>query len=139
MIELEMVRHMVKRGLLLTPVVVLAALVLAGPEGAASAALGLAITIVNLWVGGRILGGLAENRPELLLPGAMVALVLAFVATGGALFALQRLDFIDFPVTAITLVGSHLALVTWEAADRLLRLPAEEKKTPTSDALKTRS
>jgi hypothetical protein len=136
MIELEMVRHMVKRGLLLTPVVVLAALVLAGPEGAASAALGLAITIVNLWVGGRILGGLAENRPELLLPGAMVALVLA---TGGALFALQRLDFIDFPVTAITLVGSHLALVTWEAADRLLRLPAEEKKTPTSDALRTRS
>jgi len=60
----------------------------------------------------------------------MVALVLAFVATGGALFALQRVDFIDFPVTVFTLVGSHLALVTWEAADRLLRPPLKKRRHP---------
>ena len=134
-----MVRRMVVRGLIITPVVVLALLALAGPEGALSGAIGLAITVVNLWVGGRILGGLAENRPDLLLAGAMVALLVAFATTGGALFALKQVDFIDFQVVAITLVASHLVLVTWEAADRLLRLPAAESKKPHSDAVRTRS
>ena len=134
-----MVRRMVVRGLLLTPVVALVLLALTGVDGALAGAIGLVLTVLNLWLGGRILGGLAENRPDLLLVGAMVALVVAFALTGGALIALEQVDFIDFQVAAITLVASHLVLVTWEAADRLLRLPPAEPKEPNSNAARTRS
>lgn len=138
MIELEMVRQMIKKGLLVAPFLIIATGALTGLDGALSVAIGLSITVANLWIGGRIVGGLAENHPDLLMAGAMAALGLALVVTGGALAALQRVDSIDFPLAAVALVGSHLALVTWEAADRLLRLPPAEETTPMSNDARTR-
>ncbi len=120
-VELEMMGNMVRRGLWLTPGVALIAAVFGGLEGFLAAVVGLALTIVNLWFGGRVLGGLAENRPDLLLAGVVLVLLIAFAATIGALVALKQVDFIAFPLTAIIFAGSHLILVTWEAADRFLK------------------
>jgi hypothetical protein len=128
-VEFEMMGHMVRRGLWLTPGVALIAAVMGGLEGFLAAVVGLALTIVNLWFGGRVLGGLAENRPDLLLAGVVLVLLIAFAATIGALVALKQVDFIAFPLTAIIFAGSHLTLVTWEAADRFLKPePTPSKK-----------
>ena len=128
-VELEMMGNMVRRGLWLTPGVALIAAVFGGLEGFLAAVVGLALTIVNLWFGGRVLGGLAENRPDLLLAGVVLVLLIAFAATIGALVALKQVDFIAFPLTAIIFAGSHLILVTWEAADRFLKPePTPSKK-----------
>ena len=128
-VEFEMMGHMVRRGLWLTPGVALIGAVIGGLEGFLAAIVGLALTIVNLWFGGRVLGGLAENRPDLLLAGVVLVLVIAFAATIGALVALKQVDFIAFPLTAIIFAGSHLILVTWEAADRFLKPePTPSKK-----------
>jgi hypothetical protein len=120
-VEFELMGNMVRRGLWLTPFVALMAVVIDGLEGFLAAVLGLGLAIANLWFGGRVLGGLAENRPDLLLPGAIVVLAVAFGVTIGALTALKQVDFIAFPMTAIIFAGSHLTLVTWEAADRFLK------------------
>jgi ABC-type proline/glycine betaine transport system permease subunit len=120
-VEFELTGHMVRRGLWLTPVVVLVSVVIGGLEAFPGAVLGIALALANLWFGGWVLGGLAENRPDLLLPGAIVVLAVAFGATIGALTALKQVDFIAFPMTAIIFAGSHLTLVTWEAADRFLK------------------
>ena len=120
-VELELTRHMIRRGLWLTPVVALVAVVIGGLEALPGAVLGIGLAIVNLWFGGRVLGGLAENRPDLLLPGVIVVLAVAFGATIGALTALKQVDFIAFPMTAIVFAGSHFTLVTWEAAERFLK------------------
>ena len=129
-IELEMMGNMVRRGLWLAPGVALIAAVFGGLEGFLAAVVGLALTIVNLWFGGRVLGGLAENRPDLLLAGVVLVLLIAFAATIGALVALKQVDFIAFPLTAIIFAGSHLILVTWEAADRFLKPePTPSKST----------
>jgi len=128
-VEVEMMGHMVRRGLWLTPAVALVAALIGGLEGFLAAVVGLALTIVNLWFGGRVLGGLAENRPDLLLAGVVLVLLIAFAATIGALVALKQVDFIAFPLTAIIFAGSHLILVTWEAADRFLKPePTPSKK-----------
>jgi hypothetical protein len=128
-VEFELMGNMVRRGLWLTPFVALISAVTGGLEGFLAAVLGLALAIANLWFGGRVLGGLAENRPDLLLPGAIVVLAVAFGATIGALTALKQVDFIAFPLTAIIFAGSHLILVTWEAADRFLKPePTPRKK-----------
>jgi len=120
-VEFELMRNMVRRGLWLTPIVTLVAVVIGGLEAFPGAVLGIGLAIANLWFGGRVLGGLAENRPDLLLPGVIVVLALAFGASIGALTALKQVDFIAFPMTAIIFAGSHLTLVTWEAADRFLK------------------
>jgi hypothetical protein len=129
-VEFEMMGNMVRRGLWLTPGVALIGAVIGGLEGFLAAIVGLALTIVNLWFGGRVLGGLAENRPDLLLAGVVLVLLIAFSATIGALVALKQVDFIAFPLTAIIFAGSHLILVTWEAADRFLKPePTPSKST----------
>jgi len=128
-VEIEMMSHMVRRGLWLTPGVALICAVIGGLDAFLAAVLGLALTIANLWFGGRVLGALAENRPDLLLAGVALVLLIAFGATVGALVALKQVDFIAFPLTAIIFAGSHLILVTWEAADRFLKPePTPSKK-----------
>ena len=58
-----------------------------------------------------------------------LVLLIAFAATIGACSGSKQVDFIAFPLTAIIFAGSHLILVTWEAADRSLKPePTPSKK-----------
>jgi hypothetical protein len=117
-----MVRRMARRALFLSPVVILAvaAIALARGEDAlvwgGSAAIGLALTLGNLWLSARIIGGVAENNPQLLMPAAMISFTLGLALLTGIAFLLKATDFVYFPVTGLTLIGAHLALVLWEAA-----------------------
>jgi hypothetical protein len=139
MIELAIVRHMIVRGALLAPILVVVLLAVEGPEAALSGAIGLGMTLVLLWLSGRIIGGLAENRPDLLMVGAMVAMVVSLAGAGVALVALERVDFVDFRVAALTLVVSYLVLIIWEAADKFLKLPPQQDNESESRAKTTRS
>ena len=139
MIELAIVRHMVVRGALLAPILVLVLLAVAGLEAALAGAIGLGLTLLLLWLSGRILGGLAENRPDLLLVGAMVAMAVSLAGAGVALVALERVDFVDFRVAALTLVVSYLVLIIWEAADKFLKLPPKQHDRSENRAKTTRS
>jgi hypothetical protein len=139
MIELAIVRHMMVRGALLAPILVLVLLAVAGMEAALAGAIGLGLTLLLLWLSGRILGGLAENRPDLLLVGAMFAMAVSLAGAGVALVALERVDFVDFRVAALTLVASYLVLIIWEAADKFLKLPPKQHDGSESRAKTTRS
>jgi hypothetical protein len=138
MIELAIVRHMLLRGALLAPILVVVLLIVEGAEAALSGAIGLGLTLLLLWLSGRIMGGLAENRPDLLMVGAMAAMVVSLAAAGVALVVLERVDFVDFRVAALTLVASYLVLIIWEAADKLLKLPPQDNDSE-SRAKTTRS
>jgi len=111
-----MVRRMVVKGLLIVPVLVTALWLWNGAEWAVSGAVGLAMTLLNLWVAGKIIGSVAERNPKLLLAAAMVAFTLGLALLTAIAFALKAADVVYFPVTGITLVVSHLGLVLWEAA-----------------------
>ncbi|CAN5764863.1 hypothetical protein BH20ACT23_BH20ACT23_24260 [soil metagenome] len=139
MIELAIVRHMIKRGALLAPILIVVLLAVDGLEAAGAGAIGLGLALLLLWLSGRIIGGLAENRPDLLMAGAMVAMVVSLVGAGVALVALERVDFVDFRVAAITLVTSYLVLIIWEAADKFLKLPPKQDNGSESRAKTTRS
>lgn len=111
-----MVRRMAIKGLLVAPAVVAALWIADGAGWALSGAVGLGMTVLNLWLAAKIIGTVAERNPKLLIAAAMVAF-----ATGLALLtliavALKATDVVYFPVTGITLVVAHLALVLWEAA-----------------------
>ncbi|HYP22192.1 MAG TPA: hypothetical protein VEV43_01345 [Actinomycetota bacterium] len=116
MIELGMVGRMARRALLLTPVLVAILWLVDGPKWGLSGAAGVAMTLGNLWLSARILGGVAERQPKLLLPAGLAAFMLGLFLLTMVALALRELDLVYFPVTGFTLIGCHLGLVLWEAA-----------------------
>jgi hypothetical protein len=111
-----MVRRMTRRALLLAPVVVVLAGIFGDLESAWSAAIGIAMTLMNLWLAARIIGGVAENSPQLLMAAGLGAFALGLLILTGIALALRSAQVVFFPVTGLVLVGSHLLLVLWEAA-----------------------
>ncbi len=116
MIELRMVGRMARRALYLTPVLVAILWLVDGPKWGLSGAAGVAMTLGNLWLSARILGGVAERAPKLLLPAGLATFMLGLFLLTMVALALQGLDLVYFPVTGFTLIGCHLGLVLWEAA-----------------------
>ena len=111
-----MVRRMIVRALWLAPVVILALWLFGSPRWALSGAIGLAMTLGNLWLSARIIGGVADRTPQLLLPTALAAFALGLLLLTAVALGLRAADLVYFPVTGLVLVGSHLVLVLWEAA-----------------------
>ncbi len=115
MIEMQMVVRMAKRAALITPVLALVLWVVGGPIWALSGIVGVAMTLGNLWAAARIIGGVADNNPMLLLVAAMVAFTLGLLLLAGIALGLQALDVVDFPVVGFTLLGTHMIVVLAEA------------------------
>lgn len=110
-----MVVRMAKRAMFLAPILIVALWFFGGPLWALSGAVGVAMTLGNLWASARIIGGVADNNPTLLLVAAMVAFTLGLALLGAIAFALQALEVVDFPVVGFTLIGTHMVLVISEA------------------------
>ena len=122
MIEFQMVRRMAMRALWIAPIVVASASIFGGVRYGVSAAAGLAMTVGNLLFSGRIIGGVAEKTPQMLLPVGLGAFALGLLLLTGVMFALQAIDIVYIPVTGFVLIGSHLLLVLWEAASTYGRI-----------------
>ena len=116
MIEMQMVLRMARRALFLVPFLVAALWFFGGPLWALSGVIGVAMTVGNLWASARIIGGVADNNPTLLLVAAMVAFTLGLALLGAVAFGLQALEIVDFPVVGFTLIGTHMVLVISEAS-----------------------
>ncbi len=134
MIELEMVKRMIRRGLYLALPIVAFLAIVGQLEWAVSGAIGIALTLINLWLSGRIIGGMAENRPEMLMPAGMAAFGIGLIMLTVAAVLLKQVDSLEFAVTGVTLVGVHLTLVMWEAADAFLKLPSKKNPSPSTGA-----
>lgn len=120
-----MVRRMIGRGVRLAPIVVAALWIAGDARWGLSAAVGLTMALANLWLQARIIGGVAENNPQLLLPAAMTAFLLGLAVLTGVAFTLKAADVVFFPVTGLTLIGAHLVLVLWEAAGAYARIESK--------------
>ncbi len=111
-----MVRRMATRGLYLAPLVAFAWWVWAGPLPGVSSLVGSALTLGNLWMAARIIGGVAENNPKMLMPAGLATFALGLIGVTLICAFLSMSDLIYFPATGFTLIGMHLVLVLWEAA-----------------------
>jgi hypothetical protein len=130
LIELRMVHRMIRRGLVLTPVLAAGLWLFGSLEWAVSGVVGVAMTLGNLWLAARIIGGVAERAPQLLLPAALASFFLGLVALTGVALALRAADTVYFPVTGFVLIGSHLGLVLWEAAGAYEKIEPRGHRVP---------
>jgi hypothetical protein len=139
-IELQMVYRMLKKGVIVAPLVVLPFFIWGGVDAGVSALIGIAMALLNLLLSARIIGGIAENKPSLLLPAAMFAFMLGLGILVAIAFGLEALDFVTFKITGLVLIGTHLGLVLWEAAGAYpVKNVSTNPKNSANDALKARS
>ena len=115
MIELQMVRRMTLHALMLAPAIIGALWLWNGSRYGLSAAIGIGMTILNLYLSGLIIGRVADNKPHLLMPAALATFMLGLLVLTGVALLLRTTDAVYFPITGFVLIGSHLAVVLWEA------------------------
>ncbi len=112
--EGQIAGDLVRRLLIVSPLVLLVAGVVRGVDGLISAAIGLVLVGVNFLVAARLISYTARRSP-----GAVMGVVLGgYIVRIGVLFgialALENVSWIDIPVLVLTIAIVHLALLTWE-------------------------
>ena len=135
MIEAQMVRRMAVRGLVLAPFVIAGLGIAGGWLWAVSAAIGVAMTVGNLWLSGRLIGSVAESSPQMLLPMGLVTFTVGLLLLTLVSLGLKATGAIYFPVTGFVLIGTHLLLVLTEAGIAYKKIDAK----PTTNAINVRS
>jgi hypothetical protein len=110
-IAVDLARH----GLLVAPAVVLVAGLFRGVDGAASAALGLAVVVVNFLIAALSLEWGARRGGNALFAVALGGFLLRMVSILVVLFLAEALfGWADVVVLGLTLFVTHLGLLFWE-------------------------
>jgi ATP synthase protein I len=123
-VERDIAIDMVKRGVLLAPAVVLVAGLVRGWDGAAGAAIALAIVFANFLAAACIVSFAATISTKAAGIAATVGYVVRLAVIVAVLFAFRNVSWVDFPTLGLTLVGAHVGLLTWEAKHISMSLAA---------------
>jgi hypothetical protein len=120
-VAIDLARH----GLYIAPAVVIIAGVLRGVDGAASAALGLALAIANFLATAAGLGWAARRSPGVLMAVAFGGFIVRMAVLLGAMLLAEAIfGWTDVVVLGLTLFGTHLGLLFWELRSLSLTLAA---------------
>ena len=114
LVEREVALDIVKHGLMIAPVVVLAAGLIRGWDGASSAAIALGIVLVNFLAAAAIMSRAAKSGPTAIGAAALGGYVVRLAVILVALVLLRHQPWIDLPTLGIVIVGTHLGLLVWE-------------------------
>ena len=123
-VEREVALDIIRRGLMVSPIIVIAAGLIQGWDGAASAAIAIGIVIVNFLAAAAIMDRAAKSGPTALGAAALGGYIVRLGVILGALLLLRHVSWIDMPTLGIVLVGTHIGLLTWEAKHVSLTLAA---------------
>jgi hypothetical protein len=113
-VERDIAFDLVKRGLLIAPVVVLVAGLANGWDGTASAAIALGIVCLNFTLAAVSVGWAAKISPTMVGGVALGGYVVRLGLILAALVLLRHVSWIVLPWLGFTLVGAHLVLLFWE-------------------------
>ena len=123
-VEREVALDLVKRGLIVAPIIVAVCGLIRGWDGALSALIALAIVLVNFLAAAAIMTRAAKSGPTALGAAAAGGYIVRLAVILVALVLLRHQPWIDLPMLGIVLVGTHIGLLTWEAKYVSLTLAA---------------
>jgi len=136
LVEREVALDIVRRGLMVAPVILAISLV-RGWAGLASAAIALGIVLVNFLAAAAIMTRAAKSGPTAIGAAALGGYVVRLAVIVVALVLLRHQPWIDLPTLGIVIVGTHLGLLVWEMKYVSLTLAAPGLKParpgPTGD------
>ena len=135
LVEREVALDIVKRGLIVSPAILLVAGLLRGWTGVASAAVGLAIVLVNFLAAAAIMTRAAKSGATAIGAAALAGYVVRLAVILVALLVLRHQPWIDLPTLGFVIVGTHLGLLAWEMkyVSLTLAAPALKPARPSGD------
>jgi hypothetical protein len=113
-VEREVALDLVRRGLMVAPVILLVAGLLRGWPGVASAAIGLGIVLLNFLAAAAIMTRAAKSGAAAIGAAALAGYVVRLAVILVALVLLRHQPWIDLPTLGFVIVGTHLGLLVWE-------------------------
>ena len=138
-VERRIAVDLARRGLLVAPVIVLVAGLLRGVDGAASAALGLAVLVLNFLAAAISLEWGARRGGNALFAVALGGFLFRMVSILVVILVAQALfGWVDVIVLGVTLFLTHLGLLFWElrSVSFSLAAPGLQRDRPTPSARK---
>jgi hypothetical protein len=112
--EFAVSRDMVRRGLLVAPVLLVVSGVIWGLEGVSGSAYGLAIVLVNFIFAAGIITITAPRSLPLLMGSVMVGYVARLGLIFIAVLPVRDSTWISIPSLCATMLVTHLGLLVWE-------------------------
>ncbi|HSL74198.1 MAG TPA: ATP synthase subunit I [Ilumatobacteraceae bacterium] len=112
--EVAVSTDMVKRGLLVAPVMIAVCLVIWGLDGALSSAYGIAIVLANFALAARLISSTAPISLGLMMGAILFGYLLRLGLIFGAVWLVRDAAWISFPALGTTIIVTHLGLLVWE-------------------------
>lgn len=138
-VERRIATDLARHGLMVAPVIVLVAGVFRGVDGAASAALGLAVLVLNFLAAAISLEWGARRGGNALFAVALGGFLFRMVSILVVILVAQALfGWVDVVVLGVTLFLTHLGLLFWElrSVSFSLAAPGLQRDRPTPSARK---
>jgi hypothetical protein len=123
-VEREVALDIVRRGVVVAPVIVLVAGLVRGWDGAASAGVAIGIVLLNFLAAAAIMTRAARGGPTAIGIAALSGYIIRLAVIVVALVLLRHRSWIDLKTLGIVIVGTHLGLLFWEAKYVSLTLAA---------------
>jgi hypothetical protein len=113
-VERELAFDMLKRGVWFAPAILVIATMIWGTEGAASAALAIALVSVNLVLAALALSWAAKVSLTAIMAVSLGGFAVRMGLVTAVLFSVRDADWINMMALAITVLVTHLGLLFWE-------------------------
>lgn len=112
--EVAVTRDMVKRGLIVAPLLIAVCSFIWGMNGAYSSAYGIAIVLVNFLFAAGIVAVTARISLGLMMGAVLFGYLIRLGLIFLAVFLVKDAGWISLPALGATIIVTHLGLLVWE-------------------------
>jgi hypothetical protein len=113
-VEIDISIDMVKRGLLVAPVLIGLAALIWGADGAWSAAFAIALVLVNFALSAFLISATAKISLGLMMGATLFGYLIRLGLISVAVLLVRDADWISLPALGATIIVTHLGLLVWE-------------------------
>ena len=113
-VEVSVSKDLVKRGLVIGPVLVAICAVIWGSDGALSSAYGVAIVLVNFLLAAALIAATARISLGLMMGAVLFGYLIRLGLILLAVLLVKDASWISLPALGATIIVTHLGLLLWE-------------------------
>ena len=113
-VEVKVTTDMVKRGLVVAPVIVAICALIWGSNGAWSAAYGIAIVLCNFLLSALLISTTAKISLGLMMGATLFGYLIRLGLIMLAVLLVKDASWISLPALGATIIVTHLGLLVWE-------------------------
>lgn len=129
-VERIVAADMIRRGLPVAPIMLLAAGLVWGLAGVASSAYGLGLALGNLALSAVLLAWAARRSPSMLMGAALGGFLLRLGLLTAAVALVRHRTWVEMVPLGVTILVTHLGLLWWETRHLSISLAFPALKPP---------